>query len=332
MNKPNRDKSGPLLFSGESLRELREIKGLDVTVVAKRLTLSVAQLRQLEQNGTSLFYSDAIRLAAARKVADFLGGTLVELPAAEQPPQLAEVEALRPLESAGSSEAAKNVVAQPAAAGPTNVEAVQRASLRRALGPLLLVRHTWLTVTSRYLSWRFSRRLAFGVIALAVVFLFVQELAFLRLKPSPSNPVTASPPLGLSETAPSQLVATAAPAQPAEMVPPQLSTPEKVLVMDTDCQAWTGLVATFKPSKAAKDGALVYVVGVPGQTVCVRDSRSQVWRHVFESSAGRSFYGQPPFMVESAQLVAMQIYFQGARVRLDRADATRVRLMPAEVR
>ena len=111
-----------------------------------------------------------------------------------------------------------------------------------------------------------------------------------------------------------------------------MSTPEKVLALDTDCQAWSGPVATFKPSKAAKDGALVYVVGVPGQVVCVKDSRSQVWRHVFESSAGRSFYGQPPFMVESAQLVAMQVYFQGARVRLDRADATRVRLMPAEVR
>lgn len=67
----------PSSFRGERLRELREAKGFDVETLAKRLAVSPAQLRQLESNQSSLFYSEAIRLAVARKVSEFLGETLV---------------------------------------------------------------------------------------------------------------------------------------------------------------------------------------------------------------------------------------------------------------
>lgn len=68
-------------FRGERLRELRESKCLDIESLAKRLALTAAQLRQLESNQGSLFYSNAIRLATARKVSAFLGESLVLEPA-----------------------------------------------------------------------------------------------------------------------------------------------------------------------------------------------------------------------------------------------------------
>jgi transcriptional regulator with XRE-family HTH domain len=59
--------------SGEQLRALRLAAGLDVAVLARRVSLSNAQLMQLENDQHSLFYTPAIRRHAARKVLNFLG-------------------------------------------------------------------------------------------------------------------------------------------------------------------------------------------------------------------------------------------------------------------
>jgi transcriptional regulator with XRE-family HTH domain len=58
----------------ELLYQWRLAQNLDVTVVARKANLSVAQIQQLESQGSSLFYSPAIKEAAARKVALLLGG------------------------------------------------------------------------------------------------------------------------------------------------------------------------------------------------------------------------------------------------------------------
>ena len=54
--------------SGEHIRALRLAAGLDVAVLARRVSLSSAQLLQIESNKHSLFYSPAIRRHAAHKV------------------------------------------------------------------------------------------------------------------------------------------------------------------------------------------------------------------------------------------------------------------------
>ena len=81
---------------GVRLRELREAKGISRPVLAHRLTLSDAQLRQIEDNESSLFYSDAIRTVAVRKVADFLGEPLVLQSAAKDVSALDEDPLIEP--------------------------------------------------------------------------------------------------------------------------------------------------------------------------------------------------------------------------------------------
>ncbi len=54
--------------SGEQIRTLRLAAGLDVAVLARRVSLSSGQLLQIENDQHSLFYSPAIRRHAARKV------------------------------------------------------------------------------------------------------------------------------------------------------------------------------------------------------------------------------------------------------------------------
>jgi transcriptional regulator with XRE-family HTH domain len=54
--------------SGEHIKALRLAAGLDVAVLARRVSLSSAQLLQIENDQHSLFYSSAIRRHAAHKV------------------------------------------------------------------------------------------------------------------------------------------------------------------------------------------------------------------------------------------------------------------------
>lgn len=59
---------------GELLFEWRTSQQWELWVLAQSANLSVAQIRELESGGSSLFYTPAIKEAAARKVARLLGG------------------------------------------------------------------------------------------------------------------------------------------------------------------------------------------------------------------------------------------------------------------
>jgi len=55
------------------LREARERKGWTQAELAGVACLSVKQVRQIEEGGQSAFYSEAVKLTAAKKVAQALG-------------------------------------------------------------------------------------------------------------------------------------------------------------------------------------------------------------------------------------------------------------------
>ncbi len=93
------------------------------------------------------------------------------------------------------------------------------------------------------------------------------------------------------------------------------------------CSQFQGPIATFTSTRAIRDGALIDVVGAGGQFVCLKDSRGKVFHYAFASPSGRSFYGTPPWLVESPNLGALQVYFQGVLVRLPQAENVRLRLI-----
>lgn len=61
------------LINGELLRLRREAQGWVVTDMALRACLSAKQVRQLEEGGSSAFYSDSVKITAAKKVGGLLG-------------------------------------------------------------------------------------------------------------------------------------------------------------------------------------------------------------------------------------------------------------------
>ncbi len=58
---------------GDRIKEAREERGISIPDIATRATLSKNQIEQIENGGDKSFYSSAIKLIAARKVATILG-------------------------------------------------------------------------------------------------------------------------------------------------------------------------------------------------------------------------------------------------------------------
>lgn len=324
-------RSAAAAFRGERLRELREQQGLDVAILARRLSLSAAQLRQLEENKSSLFYSEAIRLAAARKVSEFLGEPLL----LEPPLTSVVVDEVEGPPAAGQAEEAADLPlsAQP----PLAVEHVDRLA-GSAIGS------SPSTVKSVLFAW--VALLGAGV-TLALL-LFVQSGSSGQM-PAPMTPgLTTSPDTPHKAQVPpsAPLVTNAGPAEqavsaraeePVPLVGPARPQPLSLAQLNATegtevaaCGSFTGPVANFSPSQPVKDGSLVYVVGSADHVVCLKDGQGKVARHVFNEAAGKSFYGTAPWLVESSQLATLQIFFQGARVRLNEAGSQRLRLIAAE--
>jgi len=62
-----------LFINGELLRLRREARGWLLNDMATRACMSVKQIRQIEEGGMSSFYSSAVKVTAAKKVAALLG-------------------------------------------------------------------------------------------------------------------------------------------------------------------------------------------------------------------------------------------------------------------
>jgi transcriptional regulator with XRE-family HTH domain len=72
-----------LLINGDLLRLRREARGWLLNDMATRACMSVKQIRQLEEGGMSSFYSEAVKVTAAKKVGALLGLTANEVFAQE---------------------------------------------------------------------------------------------------------------------------------------------------------------------------------------------------------------------------------------------------------
>jgi cytoskeleton protein RodZ len=339
---------------GPRLRELREARGLSRPVLAKRLTLSDAQLRQIEENETSLFYSESIRIAAARKVADFLGEphffqAMVESSPVAQDPKLETSSMAAAILTPDQPEVPSGKAAE---ASPDNAELIAEAPAQnKAVGPSKVINKTevlfpeMLAETWRVFPTKPLVRWGTAVLVLLVLLVLVvladislwivgdgktlfartaavhpaQQMPATSLQVTPST-AAQSPSLGLAPVA----VTGKEPAFPGVVA-------DSAQADEAACDKFQGPAPTFSPAKATKEASLVYVVGTPGQWVCLKDGRSRAWRHDFASRSGQSFYGHPPWLVESPQLDSLQIYFQGVLVRPSQAGRNRIRLVASEI-
>ena len=58
---------------GDQLKDAREKAGLSLEALAKKASLSFKQLEEIENGGDSFFYTTAIKLITAKKIAKMFG-------------------------------------------------------------------------------------------------------------------------------------------------------------------------------------------------------------------------------------------------------------------
>lgn len=267
-------------IDGELLRNLREAQAMDITLLSRRVNLSVAQLRQLEcaelaQHERSLFYSDAIRAAAARKVALALGA---------DPDQLAAVS------STESSPVHEMQVLDDLA---LLLEKQRKSQLASQRWDFLSSRLLWMGLLLSFagaLVWHFQKPLFSHERSL--ISAMVQVL-----------PVVAAAGLPASESVPL--------ARPESLVVSQ-ETPE--VSPDSLCaQKVSG--AALKASVPNKAGNLVHIVAQADTVVCVQDATGKKTAAAIKASESRSFYGAAPWTVHFDKPPQVQLFFQGQRLR-----------------
>jgi cytoskeleton protein RodZ len=311
---------------GVYLSFLRVGAGLDTVVLARRVSLSPAQVAQLESGRSSLFYNHRIRLQAARKIILHLGGDLAKLP--DYAPQTLPV-----LPVSGSAVTHLSEAAKPVAPQPTQPVRPAASSAATAQPRALPTRHL-------------ATALGLGAVLLGLGILAGTPWSP-AVFPTVAHPSETDPlhrrcgqtwvrlrqrlkgghaPVDLK---PMEVAAAVLPAGPLEtLAAPVGDKSASKPVDDLLACAWpSGAAPSFQPQQARKPGDMVYVVSEVSQVLCVADADGKSQSKRLEAGQAQSYYGRPPWQLMSSALQQTQVYFQGYKVRFPSQTQDRVELV-----
>lgn len=306
---------------GEALTKARENLGLSAKELAAQACLSTRQIEQLENGEQSSFYGAQVKVTAAKKVAHLLG--LKEDEVFIYEPQVpAKGGAVK--EEAPKQEAIKQVTTPQSAA-----EMLIKAEIKTSTKiPVSAVPISSLSSTKaksspqkRWMIWlSLAAAVVFSVINLRPLFFpeKVEEIIVVKEE--------------VIESASSQAPAEPEPvATPIPAAPPASTLTSSAADLAGACPAEDSPVINYKPDAPRKPADVVYAQAKLKQVVCVIDATGKNQSKTVEPGVGASFYGKPPFKVLTGGLNQVDIYFQGAKVRLASPNAKTVMLEAADL-
>lgn len=298
-----------------ALRSAREERDLSVSEAARQLTLSRAQVEQIEQGGVSAFYSPAHKALAVRKYAASFGldadAVLGIAPATAGSEADAE-----PSSPACEASDANAVVPEPPHAGAAGAAAEEGDGNSRRPLPFLRDALAFVDVRAS------AHSLVLGLLLFSAM-----AIAFAIARGGIDR--FAAPPLTVPAAAadePSAL--TDQPAEAGSVV--KADALQAVSPLDACAiSPAPGGVPEWMPPYVRKPGTRLYIGGPPGSEVCVSDGAGKVSRLVLKSGAMQAIDGLPPYLVQSPSLDALQMFMQGLKVKIP-AQSAAMRLLPGE--
>jgi hypothetical protein len=308
----------PVRDDAAHLKSLRLAADLDHAQLALMVNLSAAQVRQLEEDGDSLFYSPQIKAQSLRRVIRTLEN------ASQEPPSVAVIEAPAPRSSASVIDdiirlSEKNLKSQ-----------VVHSEVRRPGGSWPKLLGTWgLAALLLGLGlWQYNRHNS-----QALYEEWVEPITG-KVLPAPPTAKTEEVAAVVPEviaTAPvsTQAVVVAPPAQEtsAKEKPAAANNPATASTASAaDCANITTAPVTVTSVSPNKPGSYVYLVANKTTTVCVDDGKNKRNLVTLTPGAGRSIHGSPPWTIAAADLKSVQVYFQGAKVWVPPEAGSRIYL------
>ena len=327
----------PIEIRQEAFSQAREKLGLSIQDLALKACLSNRQIQQIENGEHSAFYSHAIKLTAAKKVALLLElseqeafdlGEQTSVPEVEaaQTDAIVEMPEVILPKKAKSSKSIQQTIAITEVSIPSasKKESAMDRGDPRSFSPK--IRRSNASLRWKVVGWLILLVfLIFAIINLQKTFFSTSGTSVVGLAPMSNEQLPAPPPadnlaLVAVESAPNSiageagksLVSEAAITSPAKA--PPIAVELRANTSST-CPNGDGAVETYQTSFPRKAGNMVYIKTNIKEIICVVDASGKNQIHEFVDGLGYSFYGTPPFKVFTNGLQELDIYFQGMRVR-----------------
>lgn len=308
-----------LAEDGRLLKDLRTAAGLDIHEFSRAASISAAQLRQLEEGGNELFYSQSIKFQMGRKLLLKLGADVVRV--AEEP--VAETPSLFGFSPSPSQSPS---LEETLSAAPTPVLPTPEA-------PTQTWNKRWVPVLS-----------GVGVLLLAGV--FGAQLLGTSNEPNTAvaqTPATAAPtPVVMTPTATTAVTLSNDVAKPEgtatlPMTPtaptlaptPLAQAPEPAApaTNSTGCQWSDGPGNSLMPRGMEKPSTYVHLVANADANICIQDRNKKITQLNLKPGEKITVRGTAPWRIQSNQWGELAVFFQGYRMPVP-ATATWVTLNP----
>lgn len=308
----------------EAFTKAREALGLSTKDVSGMTCLSVRQIEQIENGESSSFYGAQVKVTAAKKVAGIL--------------KLSEDDAFDFGDTAPEAKSNdKNVVKE------TEVKEVQAALFDKSAQPALpkalekksskpSLYSPELSSSGMGFSKQSSRLSPKKKIFFFVVIASAVAISVINLRPLffPEPPKEEE--VIMIEEAPQAPAAE----QKLEGPTPAVVVPEAVATAPaqaaaSECPPLDSSPLNYRPDAPKKPGDMVYLQSKTPQTVCVIDAGGKMQNKNLEPGVGIGVFGKPPFKVLTDGLNKVDMYYQGAKVRIGNSSAKTIILEPAEI-
>ncbi len=316
----------------DAFKKARESLGLSLQDLAQMSCYSVRQIEQIESGESSSFYGAQVKVTAAKKVAGLLKLSeenafdfsevvptkKVETPKSDAPEVEKRVDTAPPELKSVSEKETEPTRSTPKKSAPAQkqkslkLEALSSASVKAGNPQKKLM-----------LILGIAAALVFSVINLRPLFFpepVKEEIVVVEeVTPPPSDAASDS------KADPKATPANPEPAlaaAPAAVVSPAVSS---------ECPPMDSAAVAYKPDAPKKAGDMVYLQSKTAQTVCVIDAAGKTQNKMLEPGVGASVYGKPPFKVLTTGQAAVDMFYQGAKVRLSNTTAKTILLEPAEI-
>jgi cytoskeleton protein RodZ len=313
----------------EAFTKARESLGLSTKDVSGMSCFSVRQIEQIESGEISSFYGLQNKITAAKRVAELLKlkpEDAFDFSGIAIPTKATEVE--EDLQDTKTPVAAKkeNKVSPEKEAAPMMAK-VSESKLQTIAANKSSQSTTDYRVPSKASANPKKKIFLLAAIGAAVIFsvLNLRPLFF----PEPVKEevviiqeVTPEPPPAPEPAADTKPVA----APVVESAPAAVAA-----AVSTECPAADASPLNYKPDAPKKAGDMVYLQSKTSQTVCVVDATGKTQNKTLEPGVGASVYGKPPFKVLTGGLNQVDLYYQGAKVRLGNTGSKTINLEPAEI-
>lgn len=314
----------------EAFTKAREGLGLSTQELSGMACLSARQIEQIENGESSSFYGPQVKYTAAKKVAallklkeedafDFGGDGLPRHQDAQDSTENATTKSSKAEKKQVSAQQDKVEQGVKKVAVSTNAQ----IDVKAISSELNTKNNTHQNKSQKklFIFLGIAAAIAFSVVNLRPLFFPepVKEEIVVVQEVAPASPAP--------ESTQDAKLTTTAPEAPAAAAPAVTAAP----VISTECPPADTAAVTYKPDAPKKAGDMVYLQSKNAQTVCVVDATGKTQNKTLEPGVGVSVYGKPPLKVLTSGQSLVDMYYQGAKVRISNTAAKTIILEPAEI-